>query len=86
MSAESVGRPRPGGNQFGAGSPSAVQQVAVERFSMTDTMVEPGTWVPRLGDPEISTRLTQFEMAFRMQTSVPELADLSKEPPEILEM
>jgi hypothetical protein len=38
------------------------------------------------GDPEISTRLTQYEMAFRMQTSVPELADLSKEPPEILEM
>ena len=39
-----------------------------------------------VGDPEISTRLTQYEMAFRMQTSVPELADLSKEPPEILEM
>ena len=39
-----------------------------------------------VGDPEISTRLTQYEMAFRMQTSVPELADLSKEPPEILEL
>ena len=39
-----------------------------------------------VGDPEISTRLTQYEMAFRMQTSVPELADLSKEPVEILEM
>jgi len=31
-------------------------------------------------DPEISTRITQYEMAFRMQTSVPELTDLSKEP------
>ncbi|MFN0166565.1 MAG: DUF1501 domain-containing protein [Bryobacteraceae bacterium] len=31
------------------------------------------------GDPEISTRIAQYEMAFRMQTSVPELADLSKE-------
>ena len=31
------------------------------------------------GDPEIQTRIDQFEMAFRMQTSVPELADLSKE-------
>jgi hypothetical protein len=31
-------------------------------------------------DPEISTRIAQYEMAFRMQTSVPELADLSKEP------
>ncbi|MCX6599686.1 MAG: DUF1501 domain-containing protein [Acidobacteria bacterium] len=32
------------------------------------------------GDPEISTRIAQYEMAFRMQTSVPELTDLSKEP------
>jgi len=31
-------------------------------------------------DPEIATRIAQYEMAFRMQTSVPELADLSKEP------
>ncbi len=39
-----------------------------------------------LGDPEIETRISQYEMAFRMQTSVPELTDLSKEPKEILEM
>jgi uncharacterized protein DUF1501 len=32
------------------------------------------------GDPEIATRISQYEMAFRMQTSVPELTDLSKEP------
>jgi hypothetical protein len=32
------------------------------------------------GDPEIATRTAQYEMAFRMQTSVPELTDLSKEP------
>ena len=32
------------------------------------------------GDPEIETRITQYEMAYRMQTSVPELMDLSKEP------
>jgi hypothetical protein len=32
------------------------------------------------GDPEIATRIAQYEMAFRMQASVPELADLSKEP------
>jgi hypothetical protein len=30
------------------------------------------------GDPEISTRIAQYEMAFRMQTSVPELTDLSE--------
>ena len=33
-----------------------------------------------LGDPEIGTRIAQYEMAFRMQSSVPELTDLSKEP------
>ena len=32
------------------------------------------------GDPEIETRVSQYEMAYRMQTSVPELTDLSKEP------
>ncbi|MCP5113591.1 MAG: DUF1501 domain-containing protein, partial [bacterium] len=32
------------------------------------------------GDPEIATRIAQYEMAFRMQTSVPELTDLSGEP------
>jgi len=31
------------------------------------------------GDPEIATRISQYELAFRMQTSVPELADLSRE-------
>ena len=33
-----------------------------------------------LGDPETHARIAQYEMAYRMQTSVPELADLSKEP------
>jgi hypothetical protein len=37
-------------------------------------------------DPEISTRIAQYEMAYRMQTSVPELTDLSKEPPEVFEL
>jgi hypothetical protein len=37
-------------------------------------------------DPEISTRITQYEMAYRMQASVPELTDLSKEPESIFEM
>ena len=32
------------------------------------------------GDPEILTRIRQYEMSYRMQTSVPELTDLSKEP------
>ena len=33
-----------------------------------------------VGDPEIQTRTQQYEMAFRMQASIPELADLAKEP------
>jgi hypothetical protein len=38
------------------------------------------------GDPEISTRIAQYEMAYRMQTSVPELTDLSKEPDRVFEL
>jgi hypothetical protein len=38
------------------------------------------------GDPEIATRINSFEMAYRMQTSAPELMDLSKEPKQVLEM
>jgi hypothetical protein len=38
------------------------------------------------GDPEIATRISSFEMAFRMQSSAPELMDLSKEPRHILDM
>lgn len=34
-----------------------------------------------VGDPETNARIAQYEMAFRMQSSVPELVDLSKEPP-----
>jgi hypothetical protein len=37
-------------------------------------------------DPEIQTRIAQYEMAFRMQSSVPELTDLSSEPKHVLEM
>jgi len=39
-----------------------------------------------LGDPEIATRIAQYEMAFRMQTSVPDLTDISKEPQGILDL
>lgn len=37
-------------------------------------------------DPEIATRISQYEMAYRMQSSVPELTDLSQEPTAILDM
>src|SRR5437879_4612369 len=37
-------------------------------------------------DPEISTRIAQYEMAFRMQTSMPELTDTSQEPKHVLDL
>jgi len=39
-----------------------------------------------VGDPEINARISAFEMAFRMQSSAPELMDISQEPKHILEM
>ena len=39
-----------------------------------------------VGDPEIATRINSFEMAYRMQTSAPEIMDLGKEPKRILDM
>ncbi len=38
----------------------------------------------KFGDPEIQTRIAQYEMAFRMQSSVPDLVDMSKESPATL--
>jgi uncharacterized protein (DUF1501 family) len=39
-----------------------------------------------VGDPEISTRISSYEMAFRMQTSAPEVMDIAREPQAILQM
>jgi hypothetical protein len=39
-----------------------------------------------VGDPEIATRINSYEMAFKMQTSAPDLMDISKEPKHILDM
>lgn len=38
------------------------------------------------GDPEINTRIQQYEMAYRMQTAVPEITDMSKEPESIIKL
>ena len=38
-----------------------------------------------LGDPEIQARIAQYELAFRMQASVPDLTDISKEPASVIE-
>jgi hypothetical protein len=39
-----------------------------------------------VGDPEILTRVAQYELAYRMQSSVPELTDLSREPKHVLDL
>jgi hypothetical protein len=39
-----------------------------------------------VGDPEIATRISQYEMAFKMQTSVPDLMDFKNEPKEMLDL
>jgi len=39
-----------------------------------------------MGDPEIATRINSYEMAYRMQSSAPELMDLAKEPQQVLDM
>lgn len=38
------------------------------------------------GDPEVDTRIAQYEMAYRMQTSVPEVMDVTDEPEEVFEL
>jgi hypothetical protein len=38
------------------------------------------------GDPEVEARIAQYEMAYRMQTSVPEVMDISKEPDEVFDL
>jgi hypothetical protein len=45
-----------------------------------------GMQLDEVGDPEISARISQYEMAFRMQSSVPELTDLSREHSHIFDL
>ena len=57
------------------------------RRSMLDRLNElHALEMERLDDPFLETRIEQFEMAYRMQSSVPEAADLSEEPKEVLDL
>ena len=38
-----------------------------------------------MGDPEIETRISQYELAYRMQSSVPELMDIAREPQHVID-
>ncbi len=57
------------------GVPTAVRRSMLDGLSEMNELT-----YGKLGDPETKTRIAQYEMAFRMQASVPELTDLSKEP------
>ena len=60
---------------------------ADSRRNMLDGLAELNQQkLAEIGDPEINARIAQYEMAFRMQTSVPELVDISKEPQSVLDM
>ncbi|SMC61979.1 DUF1501 domain-containing protein [Pedobacter nyackensis] len=58
-----------------------------ERRKMLDHLAELNDIsYQEFGDPEISAKVQQYEMAYRMQTAVPETTDLSKEPDDIIKL
>jgi hypothetical protein len=60
---------------------------ATVRRTMLDSLAEMNHITEQnYGDPEIAARISQYEMAYRMQSSVPELTDLSKEPESTFEL
>jgi hypothetical protein len=62
------------------GISSAVQKDSIDAINALNRIGHKS-----LGDPEILTRVSQYEMAFRMQSSVPDLVDMGKEPAGVLE-
>ena len=58
----------------------------IRRGLLDDLQSLNGLHLERTGDPEISTRIAQYEMAYRMQTSVPELTDLTGETEATFEL
>lgn len=63
------------------GVPDFIRKKSIEGINQLNKMQH-----AQLGDPETATRIQQYEMAFRMQSSVPELTDLSDEPKHILDL
>lgn len=57
------------------------------RRSMLDKVAELNEMeYKKFGDPEIATKIQQYEMAYRMQTAVPEILDVTKEPDDIVKL
>ncbi len=63
------------------GLPTAARRQMLDRLAQLHAQQ-----FDELGDPEIAARVAQYEMAFRMQTSVPEVADLANEPDSTFEL
>jgi hypothetical protein len=63
------------------GVPSSVRRGLLDDLARLNRLKLQST-----GDPEIATRISQYEMAYRMQASVPDLTDVDREPARILEM
>lgn len=66
-------------------SPGGISR-PMRRSQLDDLAALNNIQLQRLGDPEIATRISQYEMAYKMQMSVPELTDLSDEPQHVLDM
>ncbi len=64
-----------------AGCSSVIRRQMLDEIGVLNGLHHEAT-----GDPEILTRVSQYELAYRMQQSVPELTDLSREPGSVLEM
>jgi hypothetical protein len=59
----------------------------LDRRKMIDKVAELNDMsLKEFGDPEISTKIQQYEMAYRMQTIVPEITDMSKEPEDTVKL
>src|SRR6266568_2591021 len=92
--AQLAGRPSMGAwLSYGLGSanenlPAFVDGISREsRRKMLDRLAElQALQFEDLGDPEINSRVAQYEMAYRMQTSVPEVLDISQEPEQVFEL
>jgi Protein of unknown function (DUF1501) len=63
------------------GMPREIRREMIEGVNQLNQQIH-----DRIGDPETNARISQYEMAFRMQASVPELTDLSNEPQSIWDM
>jgi hypothetical protein len=67
------------------GSPPGVCQ-STQRLIVEEIQRLNGLLAKENADPDIATRISQYELAFRMQASVPELTDMSKEPQSIRDL